>query len=95
MCRATLQASSDGPVAAGLPAVGWCLSIRVPEEVYMKRNLPIRYVAEGKLIGLTVLLVLTRPSVVPAGVRAIDWRKIVGSMPEVPVEVVPVEEVAV
>lgn len=61
----------------------------------MKRFVPFVLAMVVTLIGLTVAFLFTHPDVVPARVRAIDWRGIVGSLPEVPVEIVPVEEIAV
>jgi hypothetical protein len=61
----------------------------------MKRLLPFLFVAAGTFIALTVLFVFTRPGTMPKSVRAIDWRKIDGSVSDFPVEVFPVEEIAV
>jgi hypothetical protein len=61
----------------------------------MKRFIPFVLAMVGTLIGLGLAFVFTHPDVVPSSVRAIDWRRIVGSLPETPVEVVPIEELAV
>jgi hypothetical protein len=56
----------------------------------MKRFFPFVLVAAGTLIALTVLFLFTRPGGMPESVRAIDWRRIVGTMPEAPVEEIAV-----
>ena len=61
----------------------------------MKRLIPFVLAMAGTLVGLTIAFLFTHPDVVPSSVRAIDWRRIVGSLPEVPTEIVPIEEIAV
>ena len=61
----------------------------------MKRFFPFVLALAGTLVGLTIAFVVTHPEALPPSVRAIDWRRIVGSLPEIPVEIVPVEEIAV
>ena len=60
----------------------------------MKRVFPFFLAMAVTVVGLSVAYLFTRPNV-QSRVRAIDWRRIVSSLPDVPVEIVPVEEIAV
>jgi len=59
----------------------------------VKRLFPFVLAMAGTLIGLAIAFLFTHPDALPSSVRAIDWRRIVGTLPEVPLEIVHVDEV--